>query len=227
MRPMRKATSGEDLCLAQHANQREPPTTMGPAPSSDEEIPYPGHQETWGQPLGKNKKNTIRICFQNVGGILPENDGDQKVQVLCQFTQQNQIDAFSFAEHNISWDLLPKAQQMAKQMRGWWENAHWTTAFNKQETNPILHQPGGTRIAVFNALSHKALKLGGDEMGLGRWSWVRLRGQSGQVLCIVSAYRPCYSVGPLSTYNSTYATWQQTIARTHRKKPSCRILLQP
>ena len=66
--------------------------------------------------------------------------------------------------------------------------------------NPTLHQPGGTGIAVFNALSHKALKPGGDETGLGRWSWVRLRGTSGQVLRIVAAYRPCYSAGPLSTY---------------------------
>ena len=127
-----------------------------------------------GSTIRKKQKNTIRICFQNVGGLLPENDSDLKLQVLLQFTQQHQIDTFSFTKHNICWDLLPKMQQIAERTRGWWENSHWTTSFNKCKQHPILHQLGGTGIAVFNALSHKVLKPGGDEMGLGRWSWVRL-----------------------------------------------------
>jgi len=73
-------------------------------------------------------------------------------------------------------------------------------AFNKCEAHPVVHQPGGTGLAVFNAVSHKALKSGDDDVGLGRWSWAHLRGHSGHVLWIVLAYRPCYSMGPLSTY---------------------------
>jgi len=57
MRPMHDALGGEDHHQAQCATTMEPPTTMGPAPSLDEEISYPGQQEAWGQPLGKN--NTI------------------------------------------------------------------------------------------------------------------------------------------------------------------------
>jgi len=159
-----------------------------------------------GSTIRKKQKNAIRIFFQNVGGLLPENDGDLKLQVLLQFTQQHQIDAFSFVEHNICWDLLPKTQQMAERTRGWWENAHWITSVNKCKQNPIPHQPGGTGIPVFNALSHKALKPGGDKTGLGRWSWVRLQGQSGQVLRILAAYRPRYSIGPLSSHVSTTYT---------------------
>jgi len=55
MRPMCDASVGEDHHQAQCTQTMEPPTTMGPAPSSDEEIHSdPGHQEEWGQPLGKN-----------------------------------------------------------------------------------------------------------------------------------------------------------------------------
>jgi len=42
MRPTREATSGEDPPQANRANQMEPPTTTGPAPSSDEETQHPG-----------------------------------------------------------------------------------------------------------------------------------------------------------------------------------------
>jgi len=44
------------------------------------------------------------------------------------------------------------------------------------------------------------MQSGSDELGLGRWCWVQLRGQAGSSVRIVLAYRPCYSSGPLSTY---------------------------
>jgi len=141
-----------------------------------------------GSTTRKKLHNSIQICFQNIGGLIPESDGDLKQQVLLQSTQQHQIDAFSFTEHNICWDLLPKMQQVAKRTWGWWENSHWITSFNKREPHPIMHQPGGTGIGVVNALSHKALKPGGDDMGLGWWSWAWLWGQSGHVLWLVAAY---------------------------------------
>jgi len=93
-----------------------------------------------------------------------------------------------------------KQQQLAERMRGWWENAHWTTAFLKCNQNPIAHQPGGTGLGVFNELLHRALQPGSNELGLGQWSWVRLCGQAGSTLRIVAAYQPCFSSGPLLTY---------------------------
>jgi len=51
-----------------------------------------------------------------------------------------------------------------------------------------------------NVMSHRALWPGRDEAGLSCWSWVWLWGNSGQVLQIISAYQPCVSLGPLSTY---------------------------
>jgi len=68
-------------------------------------------------------------------------------------------------------------------------NADYTLSFTNR-----------TGIVVLNTLSHKALKPGRDDKGLGWWSWVRLQGHSGHILRIVSAYQPCYSSGPLSTY---------------------------
>jgi len=120
-----------------------------------------------GSITGKKHHGNIRICFQNVGGLITETEGDLKLQVLLQFTQQQQIDVFGFAEHNTCWDLIHKNEQIIERTRGWWENAHWSISHNKRERHPIVHQPGGTGLAVFNAFSHKALKSGRDDEGLG------------------------------------------------------------
>jgi len=168
----RGARRGEDHRPACRAHQMEPPTTMDPVPTLDEEINDPGHREEWGNQIGKKHKDHICICFQNVGGLIPKTDGDLKLTVLRNFSQFNQVDVFAFAEHNICWDLLPKQQQLAEQTRGWWENAQWVTAYKKRGKNPIYYQPGGTRVAIFNALSHRALRPGVDNSGLGCWSWV-------------------------------------------------------
>ncbi len=188
MTTRRGATADEDHRPACCARQMEPPTTTEPAPALDEAINDPGRQDTWGNLLGKKHQDSIRICFQNVGGLVTITDGDLKLTVLRHFTQQCQIDVFAFAEHNICWDLIPKQQQLSERTRGWWENAHWVTSFNKREKYPIAHQPGGSGLGVFNYLSHRALQPGSDHTGLGRWSWVRLRGHSGHILRIVSAY---------------------------------------
>jgi len=201
MRPTRRAGS-EDHRLARSTQNREPPTSTDPAPASDEAISDPGRQHTWGKPLGKKQQNHIRICFQNVGGIIPAADDDLKLTVLRQFTQQHNIDVFGFAEHNVCWDVIQKTQQLAERTKGWWENAHWTTAFNQQDKNPTAHQPGGTGVLTVNQLSHRVMHSGGDASGLGRWSWVRLRGKEGASVRIISAYRPCFSSGRTQHTNS-------------------------
>jgi len=66
-------------------------------------------------------------------------------------------------------------------------------------------------------MSHQALWPGRDKAGLGCWSWVWLQGNSGQVLWIVSAYWPCFSSGPLFTY-------QQQVQ--HLAKNNCTDLLK-
>jgi len=82
MTTTRGATVDEDHRLACRARQMEPPTMMEPAPALDEAINNPGHQGTWGNQLGEKHQDSIRICFQNVGGLITITDGDLKLTVL-------------------------------------------------------------------------------------------------------------------------------------------------
>jgi len=148
----------------------------------------------------------LQLVFQNVGGLIPQTDGELKLTVLKQFIQNNNINIFSFTEHNKCWDLVPKNLQLLEQTKGWWENAHWSLGFNKRELHPSKHQPDGTRLLTVNQTLHP----GNNVSGVGCWRWIWLCSQSGQeVLCIISAYWPCVSSGPLSMYQQQvrYLAW--------------------
>jgi len=58
-----------------------------------------------------------------------------------------------------------------------------------------------------NQLSHHAQQPGDNTVSLGRWCWAQLRGKHNQHLCIISAYRPCPSLGPLLTYQQQVQFW--------------------
>jgi len=61
-------------------------------------------------------------------------------------------------------------------------------------------QLGGTGVAVFNWLAHHAQKAGDNPSGLGHWSWIQLKGKGAQITWAIVVYCPCFSDGPLSTY---------------------------
>jgi len=71
---------------------------------------------------------------------------------------------------------------------------------NKKDKHGDGFQPGGMAIVVLNEWAHWATRPGDDTTGLGRWSWVRLRGQENHHLRIVAVYCPCKSNGHLTTY---------------------------
>ena len=142
----------------------------------------------------------MHIVFQNVRGLLPTTDSELKLTILQQFIQHNNINVFGFAKHNKCWDVVPKKLQLQECTKGWWENAQWSIGYNKQDIEPLEHQPGRTGILVVDKFSHRALRPGTDESGMGRWSWIRLHGKAGHTLRIIAAYRPCVSSGPMSTH---------------------------
>jgi hypothetical protein len=52
-------------------------------------------------------------------------------------------------------------------------------------------QEGGTGTICFGKSTGFITKIGQDEEGLGRWSWIRLSGTNGHATRIVTAYNPC------------------------------------
>jgi len=93
---MHGAGIGEAHLPAHSANPMKPPTIMDPDQAPEEAIIDPGHWDSWGQILGKKQHDMIWICFQNIGGIIPQANEGLKLTELQSFTQQHKIDIFSF-----------------------------------------------------------------------------------------------------------------------------------
>jgi len=127
----------------------------------------------WGQSLETKREKTIRIVFQNIAGLTRDEEvRAMKLDILRQWVNRNQVDIFGCMELGTCWDLEEYQSCLPQVMRGWWEAVQWSLGYNCLEKHPVIAQPGGTGIAVFNRMAHHALRASDDPTGLGRWSWV-------------------------------------------------------
>jgi len=61
---------------------------------------------------------------------------------------------------------------------------------NERSIQQHQQQYGGTSVTSIGKLAHYSMGAGQDKKKLGRWTWSRYRGKQGQVLRVVSLYRP-------------------------------------
>ena len=154
------------------------------------------------------------MYLQNIGGLPTEEEGDVKYMHLWQFITANKIDIIALPESSTNWDKLRYEHRLQERTKGWWESVQWSTAHNRLDEHSGKYQPGGVVLGLINTLVHRASRPGDDKVGLGRWCWARLRGKYNVTIRIVAVYRPCYSTGPLSTY-------QQQLRHPDFQKPQC------
>jgi len=176
-----------------------------PPPSTDDQSQQV--TDSWGHQLSHKPANTIRILLQNIGGIDIHKHGLVKLAALHDFMVGHQVDIAAITEGNVAWSQVAQELWLPEQTRYWWENSHWSVTHNRWDPNAAKYQPGGTSLVVVNQLAHRAQRPGDDTVGLGRWCWARLRGKNNQHLRLISAYRPCPSLGPLSTYQQQARYW--------------------
>jgi len=189
----------EDHGPRRSASLQEPPTEAS-LPTLDEEVYNHRSLEEWGNIMGKKQDTTLRIAFQNIGGFLKEEEMELKFESMQRFVNNRNIDIFGFTEANTCWDVVPEAWRPEIRTRGWWETSQWVVTHNRTEENLPTYQPGGAGLLCVNQVAHRALRPGDDILGLGHWCWTRLHGPNGFYIRIILMYRPCFSKGPLSTY---------------------------
>jgi len=88
------------------ATQLEPPTEAS-LPPLDEGVMNQSSLDKWGNQM-KKQETTLCIVFQNIGGFQKEEEMDTKLEALCRFVMENEVDIFGFMEANTCWDVLPE-----------------------------------------------------------------------------------------------------------------------
>jgi hypothetical protein len=72
-------------------------------------------------------------------------------------------------------------------------------------------QPGGTATIVCDNWVSRIIDKGEDHVGLGRWSYLTLRGKGSTKITIITTYNPSYNMGDTTNYRQQ----QRTLSYIH------------
>ena len=165
-------------------------------------------EPTWGDPFVlQPTDDTLRVAAVNVSGLPPDPNG-LKYHELQDFLLHNNIDVLCLTEMNLAWHCLPETAQFAHVVRPWFRSVYTKVAWfrDKDATSHFLRD--GTGILVRDHHAGRVCGSGVDPSGLGRWSWIRLRGHHRSHLRIFSAYRPVANTRDLgSVWNQHRSFW--------------------
>ncbi len=133
--------------------------------------------DSFGDIILKKEKNTLRIGFQNIGGV-PIQQGKHKDDIIKNGITKLDFDIFGIAEVNVNWTHVSEEHRLVNRSRHWWASSHFASTHNKNSTTRATAQYGGVAMWSIDKAAHRVINKGQDPSGLGRWVWVRYRGEN-------------------------------------------------
>lgn len=144
----------------------------------------------FGDDIQTKGTNTVRIVFQNINRLGIDSSLQWKLDRFITLAKEYEFDVVGWAEINLNWKIAKPHRRLKERLRSSkWDRLEVATAHNRQE-KLHFYQPGGTSMMAYDQTSYRASASGADDLGLGRWSWMLLRGKTANVR-IVTAYIPC------------------------------------
>jgi hypothetical protein len=83
----------------------------------------------WGDTISKKNPDTLRLGFQNIGGITVSSNS-QKDDILRFGINLYEFDTFGMAELNVDWCLLPENDRLYFRTKPWWQSVHISASHN-------------------------------------------------------------------------------------------------
>ncbi len=157
--------------------------------------------------------STFRIFLQNPNGIQPS---QTNYSLLQDFHTCEQYGAavVSLPETNLNWEAHDSVGILNTMIRKTWQ--HVTTTYSRA-MEPFIssYQPGGTATLVCDNWTSRVIGKGEDPHGLGRWSYITLRGKGTTKITIVTAYQVSQKYhlehGERTAYKQQYRLLSQNI----------------
>ena len=152
------------------------------------------------------RSHVIRIYFQNVNGLRPQDDGSD---ILDAFYHMETIraDIFGFVETKLDCQQSKVQELFHSQKRKVWPHCKLQSSSSSAPWHS-LYKPGGTLLGVTGPLVGRVKRSISDE--LGRWSIMELLGRGGRSLVLICAYQVCKSA---SSGSSTAYSQQLSLLR--------------
>lgn len=161
----------------------------------------------WGHALESiDNENIIRVILQNPNGIKPV-PSDLDLQYSLSACNEIGASIISLSETNTSWHHFSQLSNTQKIFKKIWKTSAFQVS-HSSENFRSNYKPGGTLTAVTGKWTSRITTKGEDPYGLGRWSYITLRGQKNKKVTFITAYRVCNtnasSVGEKTAYKQQY-----------------------
>jgi len=168
--------------------------------------------DSWGNSLEPIEVNTtFRVFLQSPNGFSLDRNNHLLMQDL-QTCHQYGAGVLCFPETKVNWDEEGQIFTLQQLLKGIWKSSMLQPS-HTPELFLSTYQPGGTLTAVCENWVSRVVARGEDPYGLGRWSYITLRGQGDSKISIVTAYQACQSSGD-GTY---YQQQLRLLSRLHHE----------
>jgi hypothetical protein len=150
--------------------------------------------QTHGMAPNSKQEGIVRmLCKNTINGFNNRISGNQKIAKALDIKEDLDIDCLLYCKHRLSLchksnvnDFKQMFQREIACTAVATHNIHkWQQAGRVQE--------GRTGAICSGDATGYIRKVGKDEEGLGRWSWILLRGSDGHMTRLVMVYNPCKS----------------------------------
>ena len=182
-------TTGSDRAYSENGSQSLPitrPVVSDSTWTQFQDIPVHGDA------LCGKSDGMIRLYFENVDGysvdVQKHYKDNRKLKYLNNLLQRLEVDVMGAVETRTHWDLLPGTHGLSR-LLDQRDGGRCCGSHNKHERFSLFQQ-GGTCVASAETMVDSFVDSGVDTSGLGRWSWIRMKGRN-TITRIVVAYSPC------------------------------------
>jgi len=184
--------------------------------------------DIWGhimEPI--DPKETLRLLLQNPNGIQPHFSYSDFLFSL-HVSENVGVGILSMPETNMNWQ--PHHISATKKcFKKNWEHSCIQCSQSEEEFENT-YKPGGTLTAVMGTWTSRVIEKGIDPYGMGRWSYIVLRGKKEQKIYIVTVYRVCdkKESGSKTAYRQQYRKLSQAFREqkiSNAPDPHCQCIL--
>jgi hypothetical protein len=152
-----------------------------------------GLLQTHGIAPNSKQAGIFRMLCENANGFNNRISGNQKIAKALDIKDDLDIDCLLYCKHRLNLHHKSNVNDF-KQMFQREIACTAVAAHNVHEWQQARRvQEGGTGVICFGDATGYIRKVGKDEEGLGRWSWILLGGSDGHMTRLITAYNPCKS----------------------------------
>ncbi len=143
--------------------------------------------DSWGHSMETiDSSSTFRVFLQNPNGLNISHANYSLLHDL-DTCQKYGAAVIALPETNTNWSSREHVGMFNGMLKRTWDNVTTSTS---RAVEPFLssYQPGGTATIVCNNWTSRIIGRGEDPLGLGRWSYVTLRGRGTTQVVVITAY---------------------------------------